>query len=183
MRLLYKGWVQIWLLKYHASTTLDYQRLWKPIALHTMTTNLTVPPVVPSLTNADLELLVRFYQSLDAENQTRLCRLLQWALALPASQSASVKVVRRYAKQPEGYNHVPTLLVAPLQPNGVAVQNAWVLRIPLVCNADSPLRVTLPSRHKANTAQDAEIACGIDNNFRPLDIDDFLSLPQHYTKG
>ncbi|MDD2845930.1 MAG: hypothetical protein PHT57_13360 [Rhodoferax sp.] len=53
-----------------------------------------IPPKFLGLTNIDLEWLVRFYQSLKAEDQARLCRLLQWALALPASQSTHVKIVR-----------------------------------------------------------------------------------------
>ena len=129
----------------------------------------------------DLELLVRFYQSLLPQNQARLCRLLQWALALPASQSANVKVVRAYTNQPPGYNDVPTLLIAPLQKNGNAIPNAWVLRIPLCCDANHPLTVTLPSWHKASTVQETEIARGTDDNFRPLNLDDFLNRPTYYT--
>lgn len=56
-------------------------------------------------------------------------------LALPVSKSVHVKKVREYANQPDGYNQEPTLLVAPLDANGDALANQWVLRIPFVCNA------------------------------------------------
>lgn len=142
-----------------------------------------MPSSFPNLTNIDLEWLVRFYQSLDASNQVRLGRLLQWALGLPASQSAHAKVVRTFTNQPDGYNQEPTLLVAPLDDKGVARPNQWVLRIPFVCNAQHPLTVTLPSWHKADTAQETEIARGADKNFRPLNLDDFLNRPRHYVQA
>lgn len=132
--------------------------------------------------NSVLGDLLKFYYGLNADDQDRLCRLLRWALCLEESEKAEMKVVRRYTDQPPGYDGIATFVLAPLDANGRAEKNGWVLRIPLRCDDQYPLTVTLPrSRTMGKRVQINQVAEGNGDNFRPLDLDDFLKRPDHYT--
>ncbi|SER91998.1 hypothetical protein SAMN04244573_04581 [Azotobacter beijerinckii] len=132
----------------------------------------------------DLSQVAKFFQGLDHQRQMQMCRVLNWGFPLNASQQAKIKVVGGYTGQPKGYNGEPTLLLAELGSSGNAKADQWILRIPLLCcdEKNLPLTVTLPGRLVGIGVVETEIARGEDDNFRPLDLEDFLKRPSHYTK-
>jgi hypothetical protein len=128
------------------------------------------------------QLLYDFHNGLDPINQDRLCHILRWALGLEASQAAGMKVVMNYTGQPTGYNNdVATFVIALLEPSGRAVKNGWVLRIPLRCDDLHPLTITMPTDKMGTQVLEPQIARGHDENFRPLELDDFIARPNYYT--
>lgn len=126
-------------------------------------------------------LLIDFHAGLDDANRERLCRLLHWGLALEASEEADTSIIGQYANQPMGYNGLPMFLVAERGPSGRAKKDGWVMRIPLRCDDHFPLTVILPTRTLGAQAQEHEIVRGKHPNFRPVNLDDFLARPGHYT--
>lgn len=127
------------------------------------------------------ELLHDFMESIADQDKARVLKVLDWVQGLAATRRAKIKIVRGYTNQPQGYNAVATLLVAPEDRTGRARPNEWVMRLPLRSDEVYPLTVTLPLRTRATTVGDHEICQGRDTNFRPLDLDAFLANPAHFT--
>lgn len=130
------------------------------------------------LSPGELSQAAGFLNRLAPRSQMQMCCVLSWGLSLNESQQAEIKFVGGYSKQPLGYCNVPTLLLAVLNPSGIARSNEWFLRIPL----ETPLTVTLPERRISNSVTEPEIARGEDTNYRPVDLEDFLKRPSHYTQ-
>ena len=89
------------------------------------------------------------------------------------------KRIGYYVEQPDGCNHIPMIVFAPLGRSGRALPKQWICRIPLVCPGYG-MTIVLPTRTRGAAADD-EITFGASSNFRPNDIDDFLRRPGYYT--
>ncbi len=126
----------------------------------------------------ELSPAVEFLNGLDPKSQMQMCCVLSWGVSLNESQQAEVKFVRYGKGQPPGCNNVHTLLLAVLEPSGRAVADEWLLRIPL----KTPLTVVLPERRISSSVTAPEIARGEDPNYSPIDLEDFLKRPSHYTQ-
>lgn len=127
----------------------------------------------------------QYIESMDEKNLHRFQALLAWArkaftIDRNEGEVLREKRIKGYTNQPRGYSGIPMVLFAPLNDQGRAKPDGWVARIPLKCTDANPMTVVLPTRLKAETALEGEIIRGIDENFAPLDVDDFLRRPKHY---
>lgn len=119
------------------------------------------------------------FNKLDDFCQNTFIRLLAWARGLHAANGLQEKVIRGFTNQPPGYNSTRLLCFAELSNSRRAKKNSWIARIPLVCGPKKPMTIILPS--STLLASEEDISRGKDPNFRPLDIEDFLRRPSHYT--
>jgi len=132
----------------------------------------------------DLGTVEGYAEYLDAmtpQCQERFRQLLRWARSRRVEGRVSEAVIGGYTKQPVGYNGIQVLLFAELGPSGRALPRKWVCRIPLKCSNDGPMTIILPERSRKPGVREDLIVRGLDPNFRPSNLDDFLARPNYYT--
>lgn len=118
--------------------------------------------------------------SLKSEEKSRFAELLAWCFAIEEKYGLEQKVVEGYTNQPSGCNSVPMLLFANFGKAGMAEKNSWRIRIPLQSSEKQGLTVVLPSHYMAKGLNNDLIEKGKHENFRPIDLEDFLKNPANY---
>lgn len=89
-------------------------------------------------------------------------------------------VIGYLGEQPEGYSGIPLVGFSRRKINGSAMPHGWFARIPLVCSPDRPMTVILPLGLYPGSHTDDIICRGKGANFRPVDLEDFLTCPEKY---
>jgi hypothetical protein len=92
------------------------------------------------------------------------------------------KIVGGYSGQLGGYDNMPMLVFSPTGASGRALPNQWGVRIPLIDDEDKnkPLTVIIHGKYKNSTLDEKLILCGDRDEFRPLDLDDFINHFKQY---
>ena len=148
--------------------------------------SIIMTPATSALSEFDFSRLPRaeeiynFLQSINQTDRDKFARLLDWAFGVQEQHNLEHKIILKYVNQPPGYNGIPTLVFARFGSAGVAVPDSWKVRIPLRSDDKYPLTVVLPTSKKREKVNDNAIVYGKHPNFRPLDLDDFLSNPSNY---
>lgn len=128
------------------------------------------------------DVISSFTGSIGEEVREQFARLLEWAFGIQQQYGLEQKVVRGYTDHPPGYNRIPMLVFAELGNAGRAQAGSWMVRIPLRSDENYPLTVVLPTRLRSDRVNQEDIAKGKGDNFRPLDLDQFLSNPSRYVR-
>lgn len=123
-----------------------------------------------------------FMNSLGDTERNQLAQLLAWAFQIEEKLELEQKIVFGYTGQPTGCNGVPMLIFANFGKGGKAKEHSWKIRIPLQRTDTQGLTVVLPKAYMSNGLGEQFVAVGKRNNFRPLDIEDFLKTPSKYVK-
>ena len=150
--------------------------------------NTAMTPVTGHLSDYDFSRLARadeiysFVESISQEDRDQLARLLDWAFDIQQQYRLEQKVVLRFSDHPPGYNNIPMLVFARFGDAGKAKSNSWMVRIPLRSDDKYPLTVILPERLKSARVRINAIVDGNKDNFRPLDLADFLAGPSNYVR-
>ena len=124
--------------------------------------------------------VINFINSLDDDNNRRFDKLMSWALGIEGKYDLQQKIILGYTNQPVGCNGVPMLVFAEFGKAGKAKPNSWKIRIPLRVIDDNSLSIVLPTGILTNGLNERLITIGKHDNFRPIDIDDFLKNPSKY---
>jgi len=137
----------------------------------------------PETFRAELASQVRDYAGLASfanDEDGRLFELLlRWARTYSESETLE-GIVQGYTNQPQGYNAKPVVRFAELGRAGKAMPNRWVCRIPLKTTATHGMTVILPERLMRASLHQTQYVRGNGANFRPVDVEDFLSNPDRY---
>ena len=132
--------------------------------------------IKPKFIDGDYENIVHFDNFVNYE---RFKKLLAWART--HSELAVVeKTVGGYTNQPSGLNGVPMVVFAELGNAGKALPNKWICRIPLKAKKSKKISITLPTRLLKKNIDQTKIEMGIDTNFKPTDIDEFIEVPNAF---
>lgn len=123
-----------------------------------------------------------FYSSMEISGKKRFIQLLDLISKISPFCSMPQKLVGGYSGQPPGYDGIPMLIFSPTGTSGKALPNQWGVRIPLMDDSDKnkPLTVIIPDRYKNPTLDENLITRGDKNEFRPLDLDDFIKDYKKY---
>lgn len=118
--------------------------------------------------------------SIKPSDKRQFADLLAWCFEIEEKYGLEQKIVEGYANQPSGCNAVPMLVFANFGKAGIAKPNSWKIRIPLQRSEKQGLTVVLPTPFMAKGLRNELISTGKADNFRPLDLDDFLKCPSKY---
>ena len=105
--------------------------------------------------------------------------LLRWARTYSDSEMLE-GFVKGYSNQPQGYNSKPVIRFAELGRAGKAMPHSWLCRIPLKTTVTSGMTIILPERLMRASLPQTQYVRGNGTNFRPVDVEDFLSNPDRY---
>jgi hypothetical protein len=143
--------------------------------------NLIFDPEVDFSQFANPEELHAFYLSLEISGKKKFIQLLNLISKISPFSGMPQKIVGGYSGQIDGYDNIPMLVFSPTGASGKALPNQWGIRIPLIDNDDKnkPLTVIINDKYKNPTQGEKLISSGDKNEFRPLDLDDFI---QNYKK-
>ena len=126
------------------------------------------------------EEVLDFIESIKPEEKCQLAELLAWSFEIEEKYGLEQKIVEGYANQPSGCNNIRMMLFANFGKAGRAKPNSWRIRIPLQRSEKQGLTVVLPIPYMATGLSNDLIEKGKHDNFRPLDLDDFLKRPSKY---
>lgn len=138
------------------------------------------------LTDVDFSGLARGEEVLDLidsikpAEKSQFAELLAWCFEIEEKYGLEQKIVEGYANQPSGCNAVPMLVFANFGKAGRAKPNSWKIRVPLQRSEKQGLTVVLPTPYMAKGLRNDQISKGDADNFRPLDLEDFLKKPSNY---
>ena len=137
----------------------------------------------PKPVHAELASQVRDYAALTnfaTDEDSRLFELLlRWARTYSDSEMLE-GVVKGYSNQPQGYNAKPVIRFAELGRAGKAMPHRWLCRIPLKTTSTHGMTIILPERLMRASLPQTQYVRGNGTNFRPVDVEDFLSNPGRY---
>lgn len=137
----------------------------------------------PKPVHAELASQVRDYAALTnfaTDEDGRLFELLlRWARTYSESETLE-GIVRGYTNQPQGYNAKPVVRFAELGRAGKAMPHRWLCRIPLKTTSTHGMTIILPERLMRASLPQTQYVHGNGTNFRPVDVEDFLSNPDRY---
>lgn len=126
------------------------------------------------------EEMVNLLDSITPAEKKQFLSLLAWCFEIEEKYGLEQKIVEGYANQPSGCNNVRMMLFANFGNAGKAKPNSWKIRIPLQRSEKQGLTVVLPTRYMATGLSNDLIDKGKHDNFRPLDLEDFLKRPSKY---
>lgn len=137
----------------------------------------------PETVRAELASQVRDYAGLTSfanDEDGRLFKLLlRWARTYSKSETLE-GIVQAYTNQPQGYNAKPVVRFAELGRAGKAMPHRWLCRIPLKTTFTHGMTIILPERLMRASLPQTRYVRGNGTNFRPVDVEDFLSNPDRY---
>lgn len=119
-------------------------------------------------------------ESIKPDEKRQLAELLAWCFEVEEKYGLEQRIVEGYANQPSGCNNIRMMLFANFGKAGRAKPNSWRIRIPLQRSEKQGLTVVLPIPYMATGLSNDLIEKGKHDNFRPLDLDDFLKRPSKY---
>jgi len=126
------------------------------------------------------EVLVNLLDSITPAEKHQFLALLTWCLEIEEKYELEQKIIGGYTGQPPGCNAVPMLLFANFGKAGKAKKDSWKIRVPLQKSDEHGFTVVLPQAYMAIGLNSDLIVKGEGDNFRPLDLDDFLKHPSKY---
>jgi hypothetical protein len=131
---------------------------------------------------ANTEDIHAFYSSLEILGKKKFIQLLSLISKISPFSGMPQKIVGGYSGQLPGYDGIPMLVFSPTGASGKALPKQWGVRIPLVNNDDQnkSLTIIINDKYKNPTLDETLILCGDKNEFRPLDLDDFIKNYKKY---
>ena len=145
-------------------------------------TNLMFDPEVDFSQFSNFEDLHAFYLSLEISGKKKFIQLLSLISKIAPFSDMPQKIVGGYSGQLGGYDNMPMLVFSPTGASGRALPNQWGVRIPLVDDEDKnkPLTIIIHGKYKNPTLDEKLILSGDRDEFRPLDLDDFINNFKQY---
>lgn len=126
------------------------------------------------------EEMANLLDSITPAEKHQFLALLAWCFEIEEKYGLEQKIIGGYTGQPPGCNAVPMLLFANFGKAGRAKPNSWKIRVPLQKSDGQGFTVVLPQAYMADGLNSDLIVKGESDNFRPLDLEDFLKRPSKY---
>ena len=163
-------------------TILDSGEVMKSSGDEIESINAIYQPEVDFSQFANTEDIHAFYSSLEILGKKKFIQLLSLISKISPFSGMPQKIVGGYSGQLPGYDGIPMLVFSPTGASGKALPKQWGVRIPLVNNDDQnkSLTIIINDKYKNPTLDEALILCGDKNEFRPLDLDDFIKNYKKY---